>query len=107
LVSPANVRDQRAASKDLPLQKGVAAAPLHHRCYAAAEFVVDTDEQIEAVEILKACVPLLQHIHDEAEARHDSYNSDTYMDSGEYELMEETSSLIARASTIIQRFKSA
>lgn len=26
----ANVRDQRAAKKDLPLQKSVAAAPLHH-----------------------------------------------------------------------------
>lgn len=54
-----------------------------------------------AVSALLSARKYVQQTHDEAEAKHDNYDSGLYMDSVQHEIMQETEALIAEIDALL------
>ena len=63
-----------------------------------------TDKCIEMDRLLRKSLPYIKRCHDDAENKHDSYGED-YMDSVQYEIMENTSKLINSIDDILSENK--
>lgn len=61
----------------------------------------DADWGDAAVSALLSARKYVQQAHDEAEANHDNYDSEFYMDSVQYEIMKKTDALIAEIDALL------
>ena len=59
----------------------------------------------EALSALLDARKYVQHAHDEAEASHDNYG-DLYMDEGQYEIMQEISSILSKIDALLGKKES-
>ena len=62
---------------------------------------IDTDTIAEIESILMRCLPYIALLNAEAEAKHDDMLSEYYMDSVQYEIMQNTEKLISDISDIL------
>ena len=64
---------------------------------------VKYEDYEKAIELLERSKRYLQFAHDDAEAKHDNYG-ENYMDSGWYEVMEETEALMLEIDRAVEKF---
>lgn len=61
---------------------------------------MDIEQQQELLAVLKESRQYVKQAHDSAEDKHDSYG-ELYMDSVQYEIMQETESLLERIDRLL------
>lgn len=65
---------------------------------------MEYEDQEKAISIIKSAMEYVKQSHDSAECLHDTYG-DYYMDGAQYEIMEETETLLAEMVVIIDKFE--
>ncbi len=66
--------------------------------------LMEYEDYIKMVSILKTARKYIEMAHDDAETRHDSYG-DFYMDGGLYEIMEESEKLLSEIDKVVAQFE--
>lgn len=67
---------------------------------------MDYEDQKKAIAVIKKSMAYVKQVHNEAEARHDSYG-EYYMDGVQYEIMQETEAILDEATRIIGLFENS
>jgi len=65
---------------------------------------MEYEDQEKAISIIKSAMEFVKQAQDSAESKHDSYG-EYYMDSVQYEIMQETELLLSEMVAIVNKFE--